>query len=102
MDNAYTSISGITEEEMRTQMKSEIEEFAKSIEVTFDQACASLKQKYDGYHFAKKSPDIYNPFSLMIPYSATLAKNGTPKKLVKTGANFDKEKRTLGEWKIVE
>ena len=38
----------------------------------------------------------------LIPYSATLTENGTPKKLVKIGANFDKEKRTLGEWKIVE
>ncbi|MDY6387281.1 MAG: hypothetical protein SPL21_07390 [Fibrobacter sp.] len=39
---------------------------------------------------------------LLIPYSATLTENGTPKKLVKIGANFDNEKRTLGEWKIVE
>jgi hypothetical protein len=38
----------------------------------------------------------------LIPYSATLAEDGTPKKLVKIGANFDSEKRTLGEWKIVE
>ena len=38
----------------------------------------------------------------LIPYSATLTENGTPKKLVKIGANFDNEKRTLGEWKIVE
>lgn len=41
-------------------------------------------------------------FCYLIPYSATLTENGTPKKLVKIGANFDKEKRTLGEWKIVE
>ena len=37
----------------------------------------------------------------LIPYSATLAEDGTPKKLVKIGANFDNAKRTLGEWKIV-
>ena len=65
MMDAYASICGITEEEMRTQMKPEIEEFAQSQGITFDQACDNLKRKYDGYHFSKKSPDIYNPFSLM-------------------------------------
>lgn len=24
-----------------------------------------LKANYDGYHFTKESPDIYNPFSLL-------------------------------------
>ena len=38
----------------------------------------------------------------LIPYSVTKDKNGNDKKLVKIGVNFDAEKRTLGEWKIVE
>ena len=37
----------------------------------------------------------------LIPYSARLAANGSPKKLFKIGVTFDAEKRTLGEWKIV-
>lgn len=36
----------------------------------------------------------------LIPYSATLAADGTPKKLFKIGVSFDEEKRTIGEWKI--
>ena len=38
----------------------------------------------------------------LIPYSVTKDKNGNDKRLVKIGVNFDAEKRTLGEWKIVE
>ena len=38
----------------------------------------------------------------LIPYSATTAKDGSPKKLFKIGVTFDLEKRTIGEWKIVE
>ncbi len=36
----------------------------------------------------------------LLPYSATLAADGTPKKLFKIGVSFDAEKRTIGEWKI--
>ena len=38
----------------------------------------------------------------LIPYSVTKDKNGNDKKLFKIGVSFDSEKRTLGEWKIVE
>ena len=38
----------------------------------------------------------------LIPYTAKVAKDGSPKKLYKIGVTFDAEKRTIGEWKIVE
>ena len=38
----------------------------------------------------------------LIPYTTTLTKDGLPKKLFKIGVTFDAEKRTIGEWKIVE
>ena len=38
----------------------------------------------------------------LIPYSVTMAKDGNPKKLFKIGVTFDQEKRTIGEWKVVE
>ena len=37
----------------------------------------------------------------LIPYSVTMGKDGTPKKLYKIGVTFDLEKRTIGDWKIV-
>lgn len=32
----------------------------------------------------------------------TTAADGTQKKLYKIGVSFDEEKRTIGEWKIVD
>ncbi|MBR4911331.1 MAG: ATP-binding protein [Bacteroidales bacterium] len=65
MLDEYADICGITEEELHTQMRPEIEAMATATGRTFEQTCAALKKKYDGYHFSKKSPDIYNPFSVM-------------------------------------
>ena len=56
------ALCGITEDELRTQMKPEFEAMVQTTGKTFEQVCAGLKQKYDGYHFSEKSPDIYKPF----------------------------------------
>ena len=32
---------------------------------TFDETVAELSSYYDGYHFSKKSEDVFNPFSLV-------------------------------------
>ncbi|WP_405329923.1 AAA family ATPase [Fibrobacter sp.] len=38
----------------------------------------------------------------LIPYTASFTANGAPKKLNKIGVTIDTEKRTIGEWKVVE
>ena len=38
----------------------------------------------------------------LIPYGIKKASDGTPKKLFKVGVVIDHEKRTLGDWKVVE
>ena len=48
---------------------------------------SELKRRYDGYHFSSESPDIYNPFSLLLTLYNGEADNywfstGTPKMLV--------------------
>ena len=83
MDNEYASICGITKEELFSQMKSEIQALAENNDMTYEEACAGLTKKYDGYHFTEKSPDIYNPFSLINALSKKELKNfwfatGTP------------------------
>lgn len=47
------------------QMQPEIQALADNQDKTYDEACALLQKQYDGYHFSKKSPDVYNPFSLI-------------------------------------
>lgn len=61
----YSGICGITQEELDTTLRPCVEEYAQNLEITVDEAYALLKKNYDGYHFSKKSQDIYAPFSLL-------------------------------------
>jgi len=65
MDESYAAICGITEDEMRSQMRGHIESLAEKLGLTHEETILKLKEKYDGYHFMWPSPDIYNPFSLL-------------------------------------
>ncbi|MDR0892513.1 MAG: ATP-binding protein, partial [Mediterranea sp.] len=65
MTPAYSSICGITESELFTVFKPDIEELADFNDETYEESCAHLKRLYDGYHFNHRSEDIYNPFSII-------------------------------------
>ncbi len=64
MDPEFATICGISEEELIGQMSLDIDLFAEKLGTSREAALSRLKQRYDGYHFAEPSPDIYNPFSL--------------------------------------
>ena len=61
----YESICGITENELTTQLRRDVEMLAMKRGETYDETLAELKRMYDGYHFSKGMTDIYNPFSMM-------------------------------------
>ena len=61
----YEAICGITEEELTTQLKPDIEQLAQNRGKTLDETFEELKKMYDGYHFSRRMTDIYNPFSLI-------------------------------------
>lgn len=65
LDDNYSGICGITQEELDTVMHPCVEDFAQNIGETTDRAYRLLKAKYDGYHFSKNSQDVYAPFSLL-------------------------------------
>ena len=65
MLDEYSGICGITQEELDTTLRPCVEEFAENLDLTTDEAYALLKKNYDGYHFSKKSKDVYAPFSLL-------------------------------------
>ena len=65
MQTAYETLCGITEEELTTQLRPDIELLAQKRKETCDETLAELKHMYDGYHFSEGLTDIYNPFSLM-------------------------------------
>lgn len=65
LDDEFSSICGITEEEMLQQLRPGIKRFADVYKLDFDGAVARLKKYYDGYHFSRNLVDIFNPFSLL-------------------------------------
>ena len=66
MDESYAAICGISEDEIRMQMKEDVDRLATKLEIRPEEALMKLKDNYDGYHFTYPSPDLYNPFSLLI------------------------------------
>ncbi len=93
MSDEYAGICGITKEELLTQMSEDIDELAKSQELTREETIVELKENYDGYHFSAKSPDVYNPFSLLNCFStrefgAYWFSSGTPTYLIKMMRKF--------------
>ena len=69
MEPSYSALCGITKNELVTVFDEDIQlladEYGCSKEVMLDM----LKLQYDGYHFGKKSDDIFNPFSLMYAFT---------------------------------
>ena len=63
-DREYSSICGITEEELKTNFSSEVQALAKEYNKTYDEMLDVLRTRYDGYRFSKTEESIYNPFSL--------------------------------------
>ena len=61
----FSAICGITEEEVKTVFKDDIAHMAVKYECTPEEMFQKIKLMYDGYHFSKQSPDVYNPFSLL-------------------------------------
>ncbi len=94
MDNEYAGICGITEEELLEQMSEDIEMLSKTLDLSADMTVAKLKEHYDGYHFSKASPDVFNPYSLLNCFAKRELGNywfasGTPTYLINTMRQFD-------------
>ncbi len=93
MDSKYAAICGITEDEFATDMAPDIAMLAEEYECTPAEMHEKLKLQYDGYRFAGKSPDIYNPFSLLKCFNQRQISNywfesGTPMFLIRQMRHF--------------
>ena len=101
MDEPYAAICGITEDEMLTQMKEDMERLAAKLNIPSEEVLLKLKENYDGYHFTYPSPDIYNPFSLLNAFAdgkfgSYWFGSGTPTYLIKMLKKFGVEPSEIG------
>ena len=103
-DERYTDICGISEKELLDNFTEDIRDLASANGQTFGQACAQLKEDYDGYHFCPDRAGIYNPFSLLNTfakrrYGSYWFETGTPTYLVELlkKSDYDLERMTRVE-----
>ena len=87
MNQYYQTICGITEEELKSCFGESIRRLGEDHDETYEEACAHLKKRYDGYHFRQNGVGIYNPFSVLSTFNAGeygsyLFETGTPSFLV--------------------
>ena len=106
LDENYTDICGITEEEIKTNFKEHLQAFAEKENTTKEDILSQLKAMYDGYHFSKNTDvDIYNPFSLINSLTRREFENywfqtGTPTFLIKLLQENDYDLKDLSEGNI--
>ena len=89
MFDQYSAICGISKTELTTVMKPDVEALGEALGMTYEECLEELRSYYDGYHFSKKSEDVFNPFSLVRALNARdIAPywfgSGTPSYLIKT------------------
>ena len=99
----YEGICGITEEELLTVMKPDIELLTEKMNITYsrwglhysyDDIVQKLKDTYDGYHFSNHFTDIYCPWSLLNAFAMGDIMNfwfstGTPSMLINVMRQHD-------------
>lgn len=88
LDKKYSSLCGITDEEIDNIFRDSVAALAESENMTYDWTRNELRRRYDGYHFANNSVGVYNPFSLLSSFYAGQIANywastGTPDLLVR-------------------
>ena len=93
LDKKFSSICGITEEELCTMLWQDVEKLAKAYEESAEDMHHRLKRQYDGYHFSESSPEVYNPFSLLKSFLTDQVGNwwfesGTPTFLIRQMQRF--------------
>jgi len=66
----YSTICGITQEELEREFSFNIQELAKTEGVSYNEMLEMLKKKYDGYHFSEELVNVYNPFSICNAFDA--------------------------------
>ena len=89
----FSAICGITSEELHHQLAEDMHQLAVAYECSDEEIAGKLQMRYDGYHFSGKSPDIYNPYSLLSAFANKTISNywfetGTPAFLIRMIKQF--------------
>ena len=94
MDEDFAAVCGITMEEVLAQMPDYLDRLAHAMQQTRKETLDALKRQYDGYHFTWPSPDLFNPFSLILAFAKNKInsywfESGTPTFLIEMMRKFN-------------
>ena len=100
MYDQYSAICGISQTELTTVMKRDVEGLGKALGMSYDECLEALRNYYDGYHFSENSEDVFNPFSLIKALNAQKIGSywfgsGTPTFILKQLEKFNVNLTTL-------
>ena len=100
MSDQFSAICGISKAELTTTMRRDVELLAESQGVGYDEMLSRLTEYYDGYHFSKRSEDVFNPFSLILAMSHQELGNywfgsGTPSYIINVMRKFHVDVRDI-------
>lgn len=103
MNPKFSAICGITEQEVKDFFDNDIKEMATKLGYTPEMTFLKIKDRYDGYHFASESEDIYNPFSLLNAFDDSILSNywfesGTPTFLIRQLQHFHTDITSLDKY----
>ena len=101
----YSTLCGITEEELTTTLASDIALLAREYECTPEEMHRRLKERYDGYMFSERASEVYNPFSLFKAFSTGKVTNywfesGTPTFLIRQMQHFNTDITSLDNMEV--
>lgn len=105
LDTAFSSVLGITEQELTTVLKEDVDRLARLHDMTCEEMHQKLKLHYDGYHFTKDQEEVYNPFSLLKAFQQREVANywfesGTPTFLIRQMQHFNTDITSLDSLEV--
>ncbi|MCP5513344.1 MAG: ATP-binding protein [Leptospiraceae bacterium] len=88
LDNKYSDLLGITQEELTDCFSDYLDEFSKLAKLNRDALLSKIRHWYNGYCFSKYGTPVYNPFSTLLLFSKNdfqyhWFETGTPSFLIK-------------------
>ncbi|HMV79650.1 MAG TPA: AAA family ATPase [Leptospiraceae bacterium] len=66
LNDAYSSLVGITEDELKNGFSEYISDLAKKEKKTEDETLNTIREWYNGYRFSAEGVPVYNPFSTLL------------------------------------
>ena len=101
----YAALCGVTEEELTTTLSPDIALLAEEYECTPEEMHRRLKERYDGYMFSERAPEVYNPYSLFKAFDTGKVGNywfesGTLTFLIRQMQKFNTDITSLNDMEV--